>query len=199
MSLYSSNIEESSIYKVVVNAEEQYSIWPEDRANALGWSDAGKSGTKEECLGYIREVWTDMRPLSLRKRMEEAAHLDAMQGKAASASESVPAEDDLLKRLSRQQQAVEVSLRPEKSVAALHKRIQQGHVYIRFTGTQGGTELGIKLNQESVRMEKADFAKGVGFVHLEGTLKLNYQNVRCIADVDLTTLSGQGHLQLIES
>lgn len=200
MSLHSNNnIEESTDYKVVVNAEEQYSIWPEDRANALGWSDAGKSGPKEECLAYIREVWTDMRPLSLRKRMEEAAHLDAGQLKAASAGESVPAEDDLLKRLSHPQQAVEVSLRPEKSVEALHKRIQQGHVYIRFTGTQGGTELGVKLNQESIRMEKADFAKGVGIVHLEGTLKLNYKNVRCIADVDLTTLSGQGHLQLIES
>lgn len=199
MSLHNSNIEERSTYKVVVNAEEQYSIWPEDRANALGWSDAGKSGTKEKCLAYVREVWTDMRPLSLRKRMEEAAHLDAMQGKAASASESVPAEDDLLKRLSRPQQAVEVSLRPEKSAGALHTRIEQGHVYIRFTGTQGGTELGIKLNQESIRMEQADFARGVGIVHLEGTLKLNYQNVRCIADVDLSTLSGQGHLQLIES
>jgi uncharacterized protein YbdZ (MbtH family) len=195
----SSNTEESSIYKVVVNTEEQYSIWPEDRANALGWSDAGKSGAKEECLAYIREVWTDMRPLSLRKKMEEAARLDAIQVKAASAVEGVPVEDDLLERLLRPQQAVEVRLRPEQSVEALHKRIQQGHVYVKFTGTRGGTELGIKLNQESIRMEKADFAKGVGIVHLEGTLKLNYKNVRCIADIDLTTLSGQGHLQLIES
>ena len=72
MSLHSSNTEESSTYKVVVNAEEQYSIWPEGRANALGWHDAGKSGPKEECLAHIREVWTDMRPLSLRKKMEEA-------------------------------------------------------------------------------------------------------------------------------
>jgi len=59
--------------KVVVNHEEQYSIWPQHRENALGWSDAGKAGTKQECLDYIKEVWTDMRPLSLRKRMEEAA------------------------------------------------------------------------------------------------------------------------------
>ncbi len=59
------------IYKVVVNAEEQYSIWPADRENAPGWRDAGRSGTKEECLAYIKEVWTDMRPLSLRKRMAQ--------------------------------------------------------------------------------------------------------------------------------
>jgi MbtH protein len=63
--------EDKTIYKVVVNHEEQYSIWPADRENALGWNDAGKSGTKDECLAYIKEVWTDMRPLSLRKQMEE--------------------------------------------------------------------------------------------------------------------------------
>ncbi len=64
--------EDTTIYKVVINHEEQYSIWPEDRENPLGWNDAGKSGTKTECLDYIKEVWTDMRPLSLRKKMEEA-------------------------------------------------------------------------------------------------------------------------------
>jgi MbtH protein len=63
--------EDKTIYKVVLNHEEQYSIWPAHRENALGWKDAGKSGTKEECLAYIKEVWTDMRPLSLRKKMQE--------------------------------------------------------------------------------------------------------------------------------
>jgi MbtH protein len=62
---------DNRIYKVAVNHEEQYSIWPADRDNALGWTDVGKSGTKEECLAYIKEVWTDMRPLSLRQKMEE--------------------------------------------------------------------------------------------------------------------------------
>jgi MbtH protein len=64
--------EDETIYKVVVNQEEQYSIWPADRDNPLGWRDVGKSGLKNECLAYIKEVWTDMRPLSLRKKMEEA-------------------------------------------------------------------------------------------------------------------------------
>jgi MbtH protein len=57
-------------YKVVLNHEEQYSIWPADRENPAGWRDAGKVGTKAECLAYIEEVWTDMRPLSLRRAME---------------------------------------------------------------------------------------------------------------------------------
>ena len=65
--------EDTTIYKVVVNHEEQYSIWPADRENALGWNDAGKTGPKQECLAYIKEVWTDMRPLSLRKKMEAAS------------------------------------------------------------------------------------------------------------------------------
>jgi len=62
------------IYKVVVNHEEQYSIWPADRENALGWRDEGKKGHKRECLDHIQQGWTDMRPLSLRKAMEEAAN-----------------------------------------------------------------------------------------------------------------------------
>jgi MbtH protein len=66
--------EDTTTYKVVVNHEEQYSIWPADRENALGWKDAGKEGIKEECLAYVKEVWTDMRPLSLRQKMEQAAH-----------------------------------------------------------------------------------------------------------------------------
>jgi len=63
--------EDNTTYKVVINHEEQYSIWPADRENPLGWKDVGKEGTKQECLDHIEEVWTDMRPLSLRKKMEE--------------------------------------------------------------------------------------------------------------------------------
>jgi MbtH protein len=69
----SDETDDKTLYKVVVNHEEQFSIWPADRENALGWRDAGKSGSKAECLAHIKEVWTDMRPLSLRKKMEEAA------------------------------------------------------------------------------------------------------------------------------
>ena len=66
--------EDNTIYKVVVNHEEQYSLWPIERENPRGWNDAGKSGAREECLAYIKEVWTDMRPLSIRQHMEQIAH-----------------------------------------------------------------------------------------------------------------------------
>jgi MbtH protein len=62
---------DTRIYKVVVNHEEQYSIWFADREPPLGWREVGVTGPKAECLAHIKEVWTDMRPLSLRKKMEE--------------------------------------------------------------------------------------------------------------------------------
>jgi MbtH protein len=65
--------EDDRIYKVVVNHEEQYSIWFAYREPPAGWREVGKEGPKADCLEYINEVWTDMRPLSLRKQMEEAA------------------------------------------------------------------------------------------------------------------------------
>ncbi|OSI26920.1 MbtH family protein [Bradyrhizobium canariense] len=62
--------ENTKIYKVVINQEGQYSIWMVGLDNPLGWDDADKSGSKSECLAHIEKVWTDMRPLSLRKMTE---------------------------------------------------------------------------------------------------------------------------------
>ena len=58
-------------YVAVVNGEEQYSIWPANREPPPGWTEAGKRGTKREVLAWIKEVWTDMQPRSLRRRMEQ--------------------------------------------------------------------------------------------------------------------------------
>ncbi len=77
--MYDDEQEDDTVYKVVVNHEEQYSIWPAHRENPAGWRDEGKSGLKPECLAHIKEVWTDMRPLSLRKKMDEAAAQAASQ------------------------------------------------------------------------------------------------------------------------
>ncbi|MDC3954371.1 MbtH family protein [Polyangium jinanense] len=65
--------DDNSNFIVVVNHEEQYSIWPVEREIPAGWRAVGKTGKKSECLEYIEQVWTDMRPLSLRKQMEAAA------------------------------------------------------------------------------------------------------------------------------
>lgn len=60
-------------FKVLVNHEEQYSLWHDDWPSAPGWSETGKRGSREECLEYVNQVWTDMRPLSLRRHMQSTA------------------------------------------------------------------------------------------------------------------------------
>ena len=67
------DFEAAMVYQVVVNHEEQYSIWPADRELPLGWRSVGQPGPKADCLAYIQEVWTDMRPLSVRRQAEDAA------------------------------------------------------------------------------------------------------------------------------
>ena len=61
-------------FKVLVNHEEQYSLWRDDWPDAPGWRETGQRGTREECLAYVDQVWTDMRPLSLRQRMAADAN-----------------------------------------------------------------------------------------------------------------------------
>jgi len=80
--MYDQKEEDNTIYAVVMNHEEQYSIWPEHRTIPLGWSDIGIHGPKAECLAYIDKVWTDMRPLSLR------LHMAKLQDASASAAVS---------------------------------------------------------------------------------------------------------------
>ena len=63
----------ATVYRAVINDDEQYSIWPADRELPRGWKDAGRTGTKAECLAFIEQVWTDMRPKSLRLKMDSGS------------------------------------------------------------------------------------------------------------------------------
>jgi uncharacterized protein YbdZ (MbtH family) len=192
MSLYDPDREDTTVYKVVVNHEEQYSIWPDYKEMPLGWNDAGKSGLKPECLAYIKEVWTDMRPLSLRKKMEEMAKNPPPPPPPPDPKK--PREKSLVEKLCKGRHRVEASLRPEKTAKALKDRIDMGYVHIKFTETKGGTELGVRLDRDTLDLSQADFESQAGAVHLEGELTLDYVKVRCIADLDLKTLAGKGHL-----
>ncbi len=72
--------EDKTVYNVVVNDEEQYSIWPDFKEIPAGWKSVGKSGPKADCLEYIDEVWTDMRPKSLRDQMDADAEKKFWEG-----------------------------------------------------------------------------------------------------------------------
>jgi len=192
MSWQESDREDTTVYKVVVNHEEQYSIWPEYRENPLGWRDVAKVGPKAECLAYIKEVWTDMRPLSLRKKMEEMANRPPLP-----MVPSAPPPKSLVDKLSEGDHPVEVSSRPERSVGLFKEAINRNYVHIKFTDTVGGTELGVRLDTTACDFSQADFENGTGLVHLEGTLTLDYVNVRCITDIDLNRLKGMGHLVIV--
>ena len=187
--------EDKTIYKVVVNHEEQYSIWPEHRENPPGWNDVGKVGPKAECLAYIKEVWTDMRPLSLRKKMEEMAQNPPPPAPA----DSTPRGPSLVDRLSIGDHKIVVSQRPEPTVKALKDAIDSGYVRVKFTETQGGTELGFKVDKDASDLAAADFEAGTGKVRIVGGLTLDYTKVRCIANIDLQTLAGEGHLEKVDA
>jgi uncharacterized protein YbdZ (MbtH family) len=194
MSSQHSEDEDKTIYKVVVNHEEQYSIWPEYRENPPGWNDAGKVGAKAECLAYIKEVWTDMRPLSLRKKMEEMAKNPLPPEPQ---TDPTPEGPSLVDRLCIGDHPIIVSQRPEPSVKAFKEAFDNGYLRIKFTDTKGETEIGFKVDKETSDFSHADFDEGTGQVRVVGGLSLDYTKVRCIADIDLKSLDGRGHLEKV--
>src|SRR4030095_1104141 len=187
--------EDTTVYKVVINHEEQYSIWPEYKENPLGWNDVGKVGPKAECLAYINEVWTDMRPLSLRKKMEEMAK----NPPPPPPDPDRQRERNLVDALCEGDHPIEAKLRPEKTVKLFEEAIARDYVHIKFTNTEGGSELGVRLDRDSCDFSKADFENGSGTVHIEGGLTLDYVRVKCVADLDLSNLEGPGHLVKVEA
>jgi uncharacterized protein YbdZ (MbtH family) len=197
MSLQVRDDEDKTIYKVVINDEEQYSIWPDYRENPLGWKDAGKVGPKAECLAYIKEVWTDMRPLSLRKKMEELArNPPAPTPSGASQAEKG---ESLVERLSAGDHPLVLSLRPEPTIKRFKEAVDQGYIRVKFTGTNPGTELGVRLDKSASDFDGANFEEGKGRARAVGDLTLDYVQVRCVADIDLETLAGLGHLEKVEA
>lgn len=187
--------ERRKTYRVVVNDEEQYSIWLAHKDVPAGWRDVGTSGDKDECLAYIQEVWTDMRPKSVRLQMEERA--ESLRPPPAADEAPTEAEvDELVLRLSEGRHPVTASPGNHRTWEGLRERIEIGVVHVRFTETR--TELGVRLLPEHCDYTRANLEKGTGQVRLVGRLILNDVPVRCIADIVLPELSGQGHLEPLE-
>jgi len=105
--------------------------------------------------------------------------------------------DELVQRLSEGLHPVEVSLRPQRTIEAFRDCLARGFVLVKFTGTRGGTELGFRLDSERSDTREAASESATGTVRLAGELTLNYERVRCIADVKLPSLEGEGRLEVL--
>jgi uncharacterized protein YbdZ (MbtH family) len=190
----SSNESQAEPYRVVVNDEEQYSIWPEDRELPAGWHAEGVVGSKETCLDHIEKVWTDMRPKSLRKKLE-AGDLEIDEVPLPSDDEP---DDFLVRRLAEGSHPVVVAgvgdRREAESVERFRQRVDRGHVSVLFTETRGGTELALRFDPAAVDRSGCDFARRSGQLALAGELNLDGVDVRCEVELSLAELAGTGRL-----
>jgi uncharacterized protein YbdZ (MbtH family) len=178
--------DDSRVYSVVVNDEEQYSIWPRERTLPKGWRGAGFEGVLSACLEHIERVWTDMRPLSLRRYLESQAH--DTRPSAESREPNFPPEN-LVERLCRGEQSVKVGLRSTPDPRGVEAAVQRGHLHLEFTGTQGGTNVGIQIDPTQTTLDAA-FLAGSGRARIVGSFVLDFVPLTCVAEIDGRTLSG---------
>ena len=108
-------------------------------------------------------------------------------------------DDPLPIRLSRGDHPVVVSLLPERTLRAFRERLDLGYVYVRFTDTRGGTDIGFPIDTRTLDLSQVDLENGSGTVRLSGALTLDDIDVRCIADIDVATLAGVGHLEVVRA
>ena len=105
--------------------------------------------------------------------------------------------NDLVKRLSEGSHAVEVSLRPERTLKLFKEMLDRGHVLIKFTETRGGTELGVPMDKTRSDLTQANFEAETGNLHIAGEITLDYVPVRVVADIELPSMKGRGHLEIL--
>jgi len=105
--------------------------------------------------------------------------------------------NELVERLSKGKHEVVIGHRDEP-YDEIKQRIEDGFIHIKFTQTKGGTELGINVDLNNTNVKELDFEQKKGLLHIEGTTNLNYNEVRCIADIDLATKKGKGYLQVVK-
>jgi len=179
-------------FVVVLNDEEQYSIWPDGREIPLGWRAEGTSGTKDECLAHIEKVWTDMRPKSLRERL--AAGAGVVETPAAAEEDG----DPLVQRLSTGSHPLVIAGVGDRgdaeAIERFRHRMERGHVNVLFTGTKGGTELSLRFDPQTVDRSRCDFARRSGSLALAADLNLDGADVRCEVEISLAELAGTGRL-----
>ncbi|WP_079978231.1 MbtH family protein [Parachlamydia acanthamoebae] len=177
-------------YQVVMNSEEQYSIWPTYKEVPQGWNNVGKQGTKQECLDFISNTWVDMRPLSVRKWLEEngekiAAHRLKITGDLNKENSTKKFSSPTVEFLCERKQVVCIL---EKSPIDFQNSINKGFVYFNFPNTKGGTSVRVRIDNA--------VADSSDSMHLEGSFILDYVHLKCIAEVSLSNLKGSAFLHI---
>jgi len=177
-------------------------VWKPDPP---GWKDEGKKGSKQQCLEHIDKVWTDMRPLSLQKWMQENALPASNTFKV-----TIPAVTDttdhfhaakppneLVQKLTKEQpvQVIRYLDSNKPSVEKLRRATEIGYVLVKFTETKGGTELGCNVKNEDSRC-KVEWKQNQ--ISIYGRLKLDFTPVLVHATINLDTFTGTGHVEVIQ-
>jgi uncharacterized protein YbdZ (MbtH family) len=171
-------------FRVVINHEGQYSLWPTYRERPRGWEDAGCRGTRDQCLDFIEREWRDMRPRSLIAQLESVVD-------GAQPADEACVMPPLVERLQRTQR---VELARLHTIAELAEQIERGFVFVRFVETQGGTELGFELDRAASDLSGVDWEARRGQLKLSGTLTLDFEPVRVCARINLASADGEGEL-----
>ena len=173
-------------YRVVINDDEQYSIWPEQRENPLGWRDVGIAGAEAECLTWINDNWSDMRPAHVKRAA-------ATMAAAAPAVElSLPVETSLVDRLCSELQRVRLSR--IENLRQLGQQVEHGYVIVGFQGMQGATELGFSLDPARTNVRDADFRAGTGVIQLVGSVVLDGHALEIDVTAMLPSLDGSARV-----
>jgi hypothetical protein len=106
--------------------------------------------------------------------------------------------NELLTKLSQGTHVVELALRPERNLRALKECLERGYVHVKFVGTQGGTELGISVDEKTSQLAIEAMQGGESTIELSGRLSLDYAAVRCVANINLDTYAGSGCLEIVQ-
>lgn len=139
----------------------------------------------------------ELKEIGHQQEKEVAYQAEEKSIQPGTAMPTEPYRNSLVQRLAEGMHPI-IANRGDNSVEKFKASIDRGYVLIKFTDTQGGTELGVRLDNERSDLSQADFKQGRGTAHLEGSLTLNYVKVRCVADIDLATLAGTGCLEVLE-
>lgn len=187
--------EDNFKYIVVVNHEEQYSIWRADFELPGGWSSCGFEGYRDECIAYVDKVWLDMRPLSVRRALQEIEK--NTQSAQPQQGHEAPPREPLVSRLTKEKRRFEFVSANELSRDLIKQSIKRGVVHFRIPDTDGGTVIGLVIDEAKAKECVASIDAGCEELSIVGRFTLDYMNAVCKLSANLSSFDGQCQIDLV--